>query len=281
MTYYFTTRDAFTTPDRSCAPTCPSTTASSSPGVDLFLQPEVLNVFNRHTVDTTDPAVRHLDLHGRHRGACTTPTGRCLPFNPFTEKPVEGVNWQKGPNFGKALNPFGFQQPRTFRFGSACGSNRRFPSDRDALRGGPRRGRPFFLGESSGSRSRSAAPSLGVSGRRSRGRAAGRGTARWPWSSASAISPRRRRRAKPGAGAKLGRSSARPRARLKSRLVTGSGARQVERAVGVLALDQEADRADLVRVVDPGEPLAAVAERPAGQQPEGQRHPAAAPRPPG
>ncbi|PYQ60184.1 MAG: hypothetical protein DMF53_17540, partial [Acidobacteria bacterium] len=50
-----------------------------------------------------------------NRGACSnSPTGRCLPFNPFTEKPVEGVNWQKGPNFGKAVNQFGFQQPRTF-----------------------------------------------------------------------------------------------------------------------------------------------------------------------
>jgi hypothetical protein len=27
------------------------------------------------------------------------------------------VNWQKGPNFGKAINPFGFQQPRTYRIG--------------------------------------------------------------------------------------------------------------------------------------------------------------------
>jgi hypothetical protein len=26
-------------------------------------------------------------------------------FNPFTETPVEGVNWVKGPNFGKPLTP--------------------------------------------------------------------------------------------------------------------------------------------------------------------------------
>jgi len=26
------------------------------------------------------------------------------------------VNWDKGPNFGKAINVLAFQQPRTFRF---------------------------------------------------------------------------------------------------------------------------------------------------------------------
>ncbi|HXO20124.1 MAG TPA: hypothetical protein VOA87_09415 [Thermoanaerobaculia bacterium] len=42
--------------------------------------------------------------------------GKCLPFNPFTTTPVEHVNWEKGPRFGQAINPLGFQQPRTYRF---------------------------------------------------------------------------------------------------------------------------------------------------------------------
>ena len=54
-----------------------------------------------------------------------TPGARCLPFNPFTETPVEGVHWVKGPLFGQPVNPtsgepFGgagdFQLPRTYRF---------------------------------------------------------------------------------------------------------------------------------------------------------------------
>jgi hypothetical protein len=86
--------------------------------VDLFLKPEVVNVFNGQKIDTTD--IRYFDttiLTAANAAACPgSPTGRCLAFNPFTETPVEGVNWVKGPNFGKAINALGFQQPRTYRF---------------------------------------------------------------------------------------------------------------------------------------------------------------------
>ncbi|MBS1819880.1 MAG: TonB-dependent receptor [Acidobacteria bacterium] len=37
------------------------------------------------------------------------------PFNPFTTTPVQGVNWNYGPNFGTALNRFAYTTPRTFR----------------------------------------------------------------------------------------------------------------------------------------------------------------------
>jgi hypothetical protein len=37
------------------------------------------------------------------------------PFNPFTTTPVQGVNWNYGPNFGKALNRFAYTTPRMFR----------------------------------------------------------------------------------------------------------------------------------------------------------------------
>ncbi len=90
--------------------------------IDLFLSPQVINVFNAHKIDTTDSryfnsTVFTADTGGTcaHAGAGGGP-GPCLPFNPFTTKPVEGVNWQKGPTFGQATNQLGFQQPRTFRF---------------------------------------------------------------------------------------------------------------------------------------------------------------------
>jgi hypothetical protein len=38
------------------------------------------------------------------------------PFNPFTETPVEGVNFDFGPNFGEAQSAGDYQQPRTLRF---------------------------------------------------------------------------------------------------------------------------------------------------------------------
>jgi hypothetical protein len=37
------------------------------------------------------------------------------PFNPFTATPVRGVNWDYGPNFGKAINRFAYTTPRTVR----------------------------------------------------------------------------------------------------------------------------------------------------------------------
>jgi outer membrane receptor for ferrienterochelin and colicin len=117
-TYYFSGRGAFTTP--SVLRTDVSFNYSFKlADVDLFVKPEIINLFNRHAVDTTDTSLFDTTIFtADNRGACSnSPTGRCLPFNPFTEKPVEGVNWQKGPNFGKAVNPFGFQTPRTFRIG--------------------------------------------------------------------------------------------------------------------------------------------------------------------
>lgn len=36
-------------------------------------------------------------------------------FNPFTTTPVQGVHWNYGPNFGKALNRFAYTTPRMFR----------------------------------------------------------------------------------------------------------------------------------------------------------------------
>jgi hypothetical protein len=116
-TYYFTNRDAFSTPD--IYRTDIAFNYNISIGrLELFLEPEVINVFNEQRVDTTasnlfDTTVLSAD----NAGACgQSPTGRCLAFNPFTERPVEGVNWQKGPNFGKGINPLAYQTPRTFRF---------------------------------------------------------------------------------------------------------------------------------------------------------------------
>lgn len=114
-TYYFSKRGAFTTPSVLRTDLSLNYNFKFS-GVDFFLQPQIINLLNGHKVDTTDVTLFDTTIFtADNRGACSnSPTGRCLPFNPFTEKPVEGVNWQKGPNFGKAVNQFGFQQPRTF-----------------------------------------------------------------------------------------------------------------------------------------------------------------------
>ena len=72
--------------------------------LELFLQPEVLNVFNESAVIDGNTAV-------------DDPTNSGMAaFNPFTETPVEGVNWAKGDDFGTPINQADYQRPRTFRF---------------------------------------------------------------------------------------------------------------------------------------------------------------------
>src|SRR4029077_15278254 len=120
-TYYYTARDAFRTPNV-FRTDLSFNYAFRVGGLDLFVKPEIINVFNSLHVDTTastffDTSVLSADNGGECPQAPLNSANRrpCLPFNPFTTTPVEGVNWQKGPKFGQAINPFGFQSPRTYR----------------------------------------------------------------------------------------------------------------------------------------------------------------------
>jgi carboxypeptidase family protein/TonB-dependent receptor-like protein len=108
VTYYYTARDAFHTP--SITQTDLTLNYSFqwnafSKTMEVFLQPEVLNVLNEHGVLNVNTSV------------VDPTTNRALPrFNPFTTTPVEGVNWRKGPLFGQPVNDTDYQTPRTFRF---------------------------------------------------------------------------------------------------------------------------------------------------------------------
>ena len=55
------------------------------------------------------PAANAADL------AAPCPARGLQRFNPFTEAPVEGTHFLKGPNFGKAARESDFQTPRTYR----------------------------------------------------------------------------------------------------------------------------------------------------------------------
>jgi outer membrane receptor protein involved in Fe transport len=76
----------------------------------IFIEGELINAFNRQGVVNVDTTVDT---------ASTDPT--LLTFNPFATKPVQGLNYRLGPDFGKPLNPTtgatagDFQQPRTYR----------------------------------------------------------------------------------------------------------------------------------------------------------------------
>jgi hypothetical protein len=88
----------------------------------LYFEGQVLNTFNAQAAINVNSTVRTA-----LNSSCIQTTGagigkRCYAFNPFTDTPVEGVNWVKGPSFGKAVNPTSFatggdfQLPRTYRF---------------------------------------------------------------------------------------------------------------------------------------------------------------------
>jgi hypothetical protein len=74
--------------------------------LELFLQPEVLNVFNEDAV-----------VGGNTTVLTAVNRSYLEPFNPFAgETPVEGVNWEKGPSFGEPTSDASYQAPRTVRF---------------------------------------------------------------------------------------------------------------------------------------------------------------------
>jgi outer membrane receptor for ferrienterochelin and colicin len=124
--YFFTARDAFRMEGQKRTDFAAMYThgIGVTPGrrVDLFLQAQVINLFNQFQLcgcggspafplggnvqnQTIDTAVR------------TNVSNPALyqPFNPFTTTPVEGTNWAKSPTFGRALNRFAYTTPRTFR----------------------------------------------------------------------------------------------------------------------------------------------------------------------
>ena len=72
--------------------------------MEVFIQPEVINLFNEDGVEVVNSSVDTEDN-----------TAGLARFNPFTETPVEGVHWEKGVNFGMPLDEDDFQQPRLYR----------------------------------------------------------------------------------------------------------------------------------------------------------------------
>ena len=79
---------------------------------EVFLQPEVINLFDETGVDA---GFENNDVFDAESGSSNCPGG-CQPFNPFTTRPVRGVNYELSDEFGQADDADDYQQPRTFRF---------------------------------------------------------------------------------------------------------------------------------------------------------------------
>jgi len=114
VTYYYTARDAFRTDDVKRTDLSLNFSTKIGGVVEIFVQPQVINVFNNQAKVAVSTAVQSF-----------ASTSGYLPFNPFTTTPVQGpratgtaaptANWNYGPTFGTALNTASYQQPRTFQ----------------------------------------------------------------------------------------------------------------------------------------------------------------------
>jgi hypothetical protein len=109
VSYYFTARDRFHTPNISATDLALNYSFTLNgpfeKSYEIFFEPEVLNVFNAKGFTAVNTGVFD---------ATTDPT--LAKFNPFTAKPVEGVNWRPSASFGRPRSPLDYQTPRTFRF---------------------------------------------------------------------------------------------------------------------------------------------------------------------
>jgi hypothetical protein len=75
------------------------------PKAEFFFRFIMDNLFNADAID------------GPNGTVLTAATDTTLKtFNPFTETPVENVNYRLGPDFGKAISASGYQTPRSFYF---------------------------------------------------------------------------------------------------------------------------------------------------------------------
>jgi outer membrane receptor protein involved in Fe transport len=119
VTYYYTARDAFRTNTIQRTDLALNFATKIGGLVEIFVQPQVLNVLNNQGLRAVNTNV-----------LTAVNAARFLPFNPFTETPVQGprpgpggtatTNWDYARNadgslaFGTARNALDYQLPRTF-----------------------------------------------------------------------------------------------------------------------------------------------------------------------
>ncbi len=112
-TYPFTARDAYRTGAVTSTDLAMTFTIKLA-GVELYVNPRVTNLFDNRAVINPN-----LTVYTRYNRKYLN------WFDPFTQTPKEcpqgttcnladGYNWQKGPDFGKAVQPTDYQTPRTF-----------------------------------------------------------------------------------------------------------------------------------------------------------------------
>jgi len=101
--YWFTSRDAFRTDDIHRSDLSFNLSFFVGNQVEIFLQPEILNIFGEDGV--TNP----------NTGVLTWRNSDLETFDPYTTTPVQGTHWDYGSSFGEADTEDDFQTPRTYR----------------------------------------------------------------------------------------------------------------------------------------------------------------------
>ena len=116
MSYFFSDRGAFRVDSVSSTDLGINWYLPMLRGVRPFIETDFLNVFNQQAVE--DPDFVNQTVLTRRQTTClqSGSSTRCLAFNPFTESPQKGVNWQLGPIFGQPTSQSAYQLPRTYRF---------------------------------------------------------------------------------------------------------------------------------------------------------------------
>jgi carboxypeptidase family protein len=121
--YFFSARDAYATAAtyRTDLALNYSYRIPGTRSADMFIHTEIINLFNQFQLCGCGGSVFSnggaTSLTNIGQSVLTSSnSGTVQAFNPFTTAPVEGVNWNKGANFGTALNQFAYTTPRTFRF---------------------------------------------------------------------------------------------------------------------------------------------------------------------
>jgi hypothetical protein len=136
-TYFYTARDAFRLEGQKRTDLAINYNYGIGPGarkIDLFMQAQIINVFGQEqlcgcgsTVFLNGGGVLQDRIDQTVRTSVSNPT-LYTPFNPFTTKPVQGVNWDYAPivnptgqlatsGFGVAKSRLAYTNPRQFRVG--------------------------------------------------------------------------------------------------------------------------------------------------------------------
>lgn len=124
--YWFLPRDAFRTEGSNrtdLAINYGYRIPAAGQSIELFAHAEVLNLFNVFDLCGCGGTVFQngggSNLALVNQGVNSPGTAGMVTFNPFTQTPVEGVNWSKrtgAGGFGTAVNQLSYTTPRTFRF---------------------------------------------------------------------------------------------------------------------------------------------------------------------